>query len=57
MYNKVKSEQWFVDASGKSIAIFQPSLKLLREAAGAQFSNRDNFLHPTDQTVYMNGAL
>ena len=42
MVNKDKSEQHFSVTSVKRIAIFQASLKLVREEAGAPFSSRGN---------------
>ena len=35
MHEKVKSEQCFVVTSAKRVAVFQASLKLVREEAGA----------------------
>ena len=36
MHNKVKSKQHFAVTSAKGLAVFQASLKLVREEAGAQ---------------------
>ena len=37
-YNEVKSEQCFAVTSAKRVAVFQASLKVVREEAGAQLS-------------------
>ena len=42
MLNKIKSEQYMAVISVKKVAIFQASLKLVREEAGVQLSNKDN---------------
>ena len=42
IHNKVKSEQCFAVTSANRIAVFQASLKVVREEAGAQLSKRDN---------------
>ena len=39
-HNKVKSEQCFAVTSAKRVAVFQASLKVVREDAGAQLSKR-----------------
>ena len=39
--NKVKSEQCFTVTSAKRAAVFQASLKIMREEAGAHLSNKD----------------
>ena len=40
--HKVKSEQCFVVESAYRVAIFQVSLKLVREEVRTQLSNKDN---------------
>ena len=53
----VKSEQCFAVTSAQSVAVFQASLKVVREDLGAQLSKRDNKgPHPKDQTVYEKDA-
>ena len=42
IHNKVKSEQHFAVTSAKRVAVFQASLKVVREEVGAQLSKRDN---------------
>ena len=42
IHNIVKSEQYFTGTSAKRVAVFQASLKVVREEAGAQLSNKDN---------------
>ena len=42
IHNKVKSEQCFAVTSAKRVAVFQAILKVVREEAGAQLSNKDN---------------
>ena len=42
IHNKVKSEQHFAVTSAKRVAVFQASLKVVREEAGVQLSKRDN---------------
>ena len=42
IHNKVKSQQCFAVTSAKRVAVFQASLKVLREEVGAQLSNKDN---------------
>ena len=55
---KVKSEQHFAITSAKRVAIFQGSLKLVREKAWAQLSLKRiiNFWHLTDQNFYVMGG-
>ena len=48
MHNKVKSEQHFAITSVKRVAVFQASLKVVREEVGAQLSNKEN-KHSTSQ--------
>ena len=53
MYNKVKSEQHSAVRSAKRVAIFQASLKLVREGAGSKLSNKDNkHSNSMDETIY-----
>ena len=47
-HNKVKSEQHFAVTSAKRVAVFQASLKVVREDTSAQLSKRDN-KHSTSQ--------
>ena len=42
MQNQVKSEQWFAVTRAKWVAVFQASLKVVRQEAGAQLFNIDN---------------
>ena len=42
IHNKVKSEQHFTVTSAKGVTVFQASLKVVREEAGAQLSKKDN---------------
>ena len=42
MHNKAKSEQNLAVANAKRGAVFQASLKVGREEAGSQLSNKDN---------------
>ena len=42
MQNKVKSEQCFKVTTARRVAVFQASLKVVREEAGAHLSKRDN---------------
>ena len=52
MHNKVKSEQCFAVTSAKSVAVFQASLKVVREDAGANsLTTITNIQHPKDQNV------
>ena len=56
MYNKVESEQCFPATSAKSMTIFQACLKLVREEAGVQLSNRDSkHLTSMDQPIHEGG--
>ena len=48
MHNKVKSEQCFAVLSVKRVAVFQAHLKVVREEATAQLSNKGN-KHSTSQ--------
>ena len=48
IHNKVKSEQCFAVTSAKRVPVFQVSLKVVREEAGAQLSSKDN-KHTTSQ--------
>ena len=48
MHSKVKSEQYFAVRRAKRVAVFQASLKVEREEAGTQLSNKDN-KHSTSQ--------
>ena len=65
MHNKVKSEQCFAVISAKKVAIFQASLKLVREDEKPQLSNMHNKCltpHRSNHlweggTVNKNGAL
>ena len=41
MHNKVKSEQCFPVTSAKRVMVFQASLKVAREEAGARLSKND----------------
>ena len=42
MCNKVKPEQHFTAVRPNTVAVFQASLKLIREEVGAQLPNKDN---------------
>ena len=42
MHNKIQSVQCFVVMSAKRVAVFQARLKLVREEARAQLSNKEN---------------
>ena len=57
MHNKVKSEQCFAVLSAQRVAVFQASLKLVREEAGAQLSDNDTTQHPYDQNIHMEGTV
>ena len=48
MHNKAQAEQHFTVTSAKRVAVLQVSLKVVREEAGAQLSNKDN-KHSTSQ--------
>ena len=48
IHSKVKSEQYLAVTSAKRVAVFQASLNVVREEAGAQLSNKDN-KHSTSQ--------
>ena len=53
IHNKVKSEKWITVTSAKRAAVFQASLKVVREEASAQFSNKDKIIqHPKDHNIY-----
>ena len=46
-----------VVTSAKRVEVFQASLKVVREEAGAQLSNKDNrYSNPKDQNVYEKDA-
>ena len=42
LHNKIKSQQHFVVTSANRVTVFQASLKVVREEAGAQLFNKDN---------------
>ena len=56
--NKVKSEQHFTGTSAKRVAVFQASLKVVREEAGANSPTKiTKIQHPKDQNVYKKGDV
>ena len=56
--HKVKSEQCFAVTSAKRVAVFQASLKVVREDTGAQLSKEiTSAPHPKDQTGYEEDAV
>ena len=53
IHNKVKSEQCFAVTSAIRVAVFQASLEVVREEAGANLPKEiTNAQHPKDQNVY-----
>ena len=47
MHNKVKSEQHYAVISAKRVAVFQATLKLVREESRAKLPNRNNAHSPS----------
>ena len=57
MHNKFKSE-YFAITSTKRVALFQTSLKLVRQEARAKLSNNEyNIQHSMEQTIYVKRVL
>ena len=52
IHNKVKSEQSFAVTSAKRVAVFQASLKVVREEAIAQLSNKNKCSTSQGQNAY-----
>ena len=53
IHNKNKSEQHFAVTSAKRVAVFQASLKVVREEAVPNFQKQiTKTQHPKDQIIY-----
>ena len=50
---KVKSEQYFAAPSAKRVAVFQGSLKLVREEAGAQISKKKDKFSTSQESNHL----